>query len=153
MVVVSWTLNDDPENRDLSCWRCPHSDAGMTLCIRCYHPFDFIYVELKGHRPRCPRLYSCCHRRCVAYSSFSLLAPFFVVVADDPNRVGVGPDTLALIGQDEQDGPMAYWECMYGNWSLSRKACGRCYEGTHGMYWKEAKTYRFEHRHRSLRIP
>ena len=45
----------------------------MAVCVRCYHPFDFIYVELKQHRLRCPRWYSGRHRRCAGFSPFSRL--------------------------------------------------------------------------------
>ena len=59
----------------------------MSLCVRCYHPFDFICVELKRHRPRCPRWYSGRHRRCVGFSPSHV---YFVIAAYDPERVDVG---------------------------------------------------------------
>ena len=47
-------VNDHPVTRDLSWWICSHGDHKMPICRRCYHPFDFIYVELKRHRLYCP---------------------------------------------------------------------------------------------------
>ena len=79
MVVGSWTLNDHLVTRDLSWWICPHGDHRMAICMRCYHPFDFIYVELKRHRPHCPRWYSGRHRRCVGYSPNSRLTHLLAI--------------------------------------------------------------------------
>ena len=131
MVVDSWTLNDHPVTRDLSWWICPHGDHRMAICMRCYHPFDFIYVELKRHRPHCPRWYSGRHRRTL------------------------DPDTLALVGPDDIDRPMAYWYCMYGNCHRTEEACARCYQSRHTLYsWAYGgtcpKTYSFKHRRASI---
>ena len=88
MVVVSWTLNDHTMMRDLSWWICPHGDHKMAICMRCYHPFDFIYVELKRHRPLCPRWYSARHRRCVGYSPYSRLTHLFCRCSLTPSESG-----------------------------------------------------------------
>ena len=147
MVVVSWPLNDDPTNRDLFWWRCPHGDSEMSLCVRCYHPLDFIYVQLKRHGPRCPRLYSGCHRRCVGYFPFSLL---FRRCSLTLTAWMLNPETLALVGQDDQDRPLTFWQCLCGNCNRTLRACGRCYQSTHSMYGTCPKTYTFEHRRASI---
>ena len=62
------------------------------------------------------------------------------------------PDTLILVGPDDEDRPMAYWYCLYGNCHRTLRACARCYQSTHGMYGGTcAKTYTFEHRRSSTR--
>ena len=64
------------------------------------------------------------------------------------------PDTLALVGPDDIDRPMAFWYCMYGNCHRIQRACARCYLNSHYMYGGMysgtcAKTYPFEHRRAS----
>ena len=61
------------------------------------------------------------------------------------------PDTLALVGPDDIDRPMAFWYCMCGNCHRIQRACARSYLNSHYMYGGMysgtcAKTYPFEHR-------
>ena len=65
------------------------------------------------------------------------------------------PSTLALVGPDDIDRPMAYWFCMYGNCHRTEEACARCYQSRHTLYsWACggmcAKTYAFKHRRASI---
>ena len=133
MVVVSWPLNDDPTNRDLSWWRCPHGDSNMSLCVRCYHPFDFIYVELKRHRPRCPRWYSGRHRLCVGFSPFSrMFAPFYSLWPWESRRwvLRRWPSSDQTIKVPRRIGIVCTATVIvpYG------LVHDRCYRGTHGIY-------------------
>ena len=59
----------------------------------------------------------------------------------------LNPETLALLGPNDQDRPAAYWCCLYGNCHRTIRACARCYRSTHGIYGHTClKTYNSEHR-------
>ena len=60
------------------------------------------------------------------------------------------PETLALIGPNDQDRPAAYWYCMYGNCHRTLRACARRYRSMHGTYGHVCpERYTFEHRRAS----
>ena len=52
---------------------------------------------------------------------------------------------FAVFREDNQDYPMAHWQCMYGNCHLSQPACAQCYKSTHSTYGTCAKTYTYQH--------
>ena len=61
------------------------------------------------------------------------------------------PETLALIGPDDEDRPLAYWTCLYGNCHRTIRACARCYGSSHSMYERTCpKTYTSDHRREAM---